>query len=532
MNDVSRVGGTTDERMWDGKAIAACRRRRHLAPGVIGLCLVMVCAACFVIAAPIVRAASPPGAGPDCIQCPSGGNCEPNCGGGGCNPTNYGPVDIYNVATANNPTNDTLSWDESPAGSGTVVHWGNTTSYVYPSQSKNGGATSYSMFFDYLEPSTNYYFEIVASPPAATCTVKYTTGTFMSSFSTTSDSATTFTGTVVNTGGSVGSGMYVLAQCLALPPSGYSYADTYGITGSNGHFSVSSLPFYNSPDAGNKACGGDGAYSIQVENSVVTYPAGCGGVGGGACYQSAQWPGYWNETIVTWSPQFLNFILPANFVGPYVPQELEFTNSTYVTLSFNESVSVTTQYSTTAAGNGQITSSTFTVSNSGSATGTDAETWVEYDASGSVEFNAIDGRQVSNLGVSFYGTIQGSTTANLVSDPLSTAVVTRSNAFDGGLWYWYNITPGQKRGGSVTMSGTVTDINGLDIDVDVSADVDGYGDVGASIPIDVTMSTTQSYSNAFYFSVDNTDSVALPFTAYIQGGSGTEAGIIVHVWQM
>jgi hypothetical protein len=61
---------------------------------------------------------------------------------------------------------------------------------------------------------------------------------------------------------------------------------------------------------------------------------------------------------------------------------------------------------------------------------------------------------------------------------------------------------------------------------------DGFGDVGADIPIQVSLATTLSYSNAFYFSVNNTDSLALPFTACIQGGSGTEAGIIVHVWQM
>jgi hypothetical protein len=57
MSDGSGVGGTTDSRMWDGKHMAAVRRRRRLAPGAIGLCLLMVVASCSMLAAPNARAA-------------------------------------------------------------------------------------------------------------------------------------------------------------------------------------------------------------------------------------------------------------------------------------------------------------------------------------------------------------------------------------------------------------------------------------------------------------------------------------------
>ena len=60
----------------------------------------------------------------------------------------------------------------------------------------------------------------------------------------------------------------------------------------------------------------------------------------------------------------------------------------------------------------------------------------------------------------------------------------------------------------------------------------GAGDFGPTIPIQVTFSTTTSYSNAFYFSVFNSDSVSHEFTAYVQGGSDTMTGIIIHVWQV
>lgn len=69
--------------------------------------------------------------------------------------------------------------------------------------------------------------------------------------------------------------------------------------------------------------------------------------------------------------------------------------------------------------------------------------------------------------------------------------------------------------------------------MDVSADLPGVGgSLGASIPIQVTFASTTSYSNAFYFSVHNTDTVTHGFRAYVQGGSTTEAGVIVHVWQL
>jgi hypothetical protein len=54
---------------------------------------------------------------------------------------------------------------------------------------------------------------------------------------------------------------------------------------------------------------------------------------------------------------------------------------------------------------------------------------------------------------------------------------------------------------------------------------------GFGIQIEVSFSTTASYSDAFYFSVYNTGSRTYAFSAYVQGGSNSESGMIVYLWQ-
>jgi hypothetical protein len=54
---------------------------------------------------------------------------------------------------------------------------------------------------------------------------------------------------------------------------------------------------------------------------------------------------------------------------------------------------------------------------------------------------------------------------------------------------------------------------------------------GVSIPIEVSFSTTTSYSDAFHFSLYNTGSRTCAFSAYFQGGSNSEFGLIMYLWQ-
>jgi hypothetical protein len=397
--------------------------------------------------------------------------------------------------------------------------WGPNTSYPFTALNNQGVGTTGSVtaFIDYLDPSATYYYHVRAwtSCTDSSGTHQYR-GDYYGSWTEAADPSPApfnyyIQGTVKDANGAPApANIFVQATCV---DGGGGFGNGTK-TNSAGHYSMNLLNA--------NWCSNHGGYVVQVRNQVLN-------VNGG---YSSQWGGRWNETFAVWAPQIVNFVLPVNSIGPYLPEELEFTNSPYVTLGFSETVGVTTTYTSTAAGNGQNTTTSFSASNSGSATGANVETWVKYYCSGSVEFNAITTRQASILGVNFYGAIQSSTTASLASDPMSPSSIPQSEAYDNGLWYSYSITSGQTRGGSVTISGSATSISGLDISVDIGLDIAGVGSVGASIPILVSISTTTSYSNAFSFSVDNTASVTHTFRAYVQGGSDTETGIIIHVWQL
>ena len=311
----------------------------------------------------------------------------------------------------------------------------------------------------------------------------------------------------LSTGGHPPSGINVIASC---PPILDYPNGALGLTSTNGNFQIS-------VQATQSLLNTCGAYPL----TVYVYPATTSG-----------WIGYWNETIMIFAPQdTISFDLPANQVGPWLPMQLEYTNSSYATLSFTQSDSITTTYTATVAGNGQQGSSTFTVSESGSSKGQNNEVWVKYYYSGALNWSAIT-RKATDSGLLFYGAIQKSSTVNYLNDTLSPSSITASEAFGNGLWYNYTITPGHTRGGNATVTGTVTDIRGFQGDISVSVGIGSGVDVGVTIPIDATFSTTNSYSNTLSFSIDNKGSGDHGFRVYIEGGSNTTSGLILHVWQL
>jgi hypothetical protein len=314
-----RVGETTDARMWDGGRVEVRRRQRRLGPGAIALSLVMILAAFLFVALPLpVLASGPVTQSPDCIPCPGGGGkCEPNCGGG-CNPT-YVPVDISNIRVTAEATNTSVSWSESPGAQSTTFYWGNSPSYSY-SQS----AGSWSVFLSYLDPDTLYYYEIYAHEPTGSgCGTIYTsnshTGSWITSFENVSSSyqyaQTLISGYVFNSAGSPApSGLGVYLTCAR--PGGAAYADwdNYGWTQSGGYFSVSTdpgvgtgIPFCD--QVGSQYTG----FAVQVEN--------------GFGVATKTWAGYWNETIVVWDVQDVDFVLPSNIISNPVVQIADYSNA-------------------------------------------------------------------------------------------------------------------------------------------------------------------------------------------------------------
>jgi hypothetical protein len=472
MTEGKRAGGTGDGRMWDGKRAESRRRKRRSAPGVIGLCLVMVLASVLVVTTPPARAAPIPAATPEVFVSHSGGNptnvtnesvclvdtiwfnetglpsgdkwavtlsgdkvsssaasikfTEPcnkvypftvtpptgyyafpasgNVGGSGttyvtiqsspCDPTDV-PVDISSIVVTPEATDASLTWDESPAGSSTSFYWGLTPGYLYGSQSVPGSG-SYSLSLNFLEPSATYYYKIVAEPPAGTCTITYTQGTSSGSWGTQSDPvspSTVIQGAVSGKTSSgttpAGANLFVEAQgCFSYGGVEYEF-NNVGVTSSAGQYSIPLL------QGAVVDSGCSVPMTVSVYNQVNLYDAGQ--------KQSVVWPGYWNETILIWAPQTVNFVLPMNYNSGYLPAIVDFSNSPYTSLSVAQSTGYEQSYTYDWVASGTVggdvnfgggTSSSTTETNGYSIQNTEgvnsyAFCWAsEYQVTGSIGFSA------------------------------------------------------------------------------------------------------------------------------------------------
>lgn len=308
---------------------------------------------------------------------------------GQCNPL-YQPVAIADVDVIANPTNVTVAWIEVPnlIGATTYLNWGNTTSYGYTQTISY--QYPYSEFLDFLEPQTTYYFEIEVVPPAqSSCSVVYTTGWYTGGqWTTGSDSMTTFQGTVQGLGSNnQPNGLYApynleLRAICDAEPSLIDYGTVNNLAG------VYQINVDNWFGMGYSTCEG-----ISVE--VLNYP--------GDGY--ASWNGYWNETVVTWAPQVVNFVLPMNYLTGYTPGILDFSNAPstagYTSIEYEQSVGFQNTYTYTWSAGAQVTGIGGGASGSTqSGTGVTAQTgWVadygslcvvfQYEVTGTVQFTAM-----------------------------------------------------------------------------------------------------------------------------------------------
>jgi hypothetical protein len=168
MSAGKRVGGEARGRAGSRKGIEVRRRMHRLAPGVLGICFVMVFAACALVTVPSPgRATSVAPAGPDCIKCPDGVHCYPNC-----SPPPPPPP------TCNGPP--TINSFGAVVQSGYRQAWVNWT-YTIPS-SGNGWAPDFSWYLGSTQLSSPLYSSSTSSASvnlndlASGTTYSYTVG--------------------------------------------------------------------------------------------------------------------------------------------------------------------------------------------------------------------------------------------------------------------------------------------------------------------------------------------------------------------
>jgi hypothetical protein len=547
-----------------GRKSITHRRTRKLAPGVVALSLIMITGAfVFVIPPGPLQILPAAAASPDCIQCPGGSGCEPNCGGG-CNPTEI-PIDIYSVQVTPKSTNSSLTWDESPAAQSTTLQWGNTTSYSY-SQSV-GGSGSYSVFLDYLQPNTTYHYLITAHQPSPGCTgTFYVSNTYTGSYQTGSDgpflvsTGSYILGTVTNGAGSpAGSGIEVVASCIhpyeLSPWSANNPWYVYSTTNSKGQYSlyVPSEASIQSPFTHVDICQADepgggirAGYQVCLDNIGAATATFCITQSNDQVPGGRIWDGYWNETVLTWAPQVVDFVLPGNFVEYSVVQVQDYSNANVGNGYPNSTISYTSgsTYNTSSSHcwtvlivlqGCSVSSNTIGTADTWSATGHNLVVTQNLWESGTVLFDVLS-RTGLVTAEKYYAAEQPP-----VNEPASwpsrdniTAADAASNSSIYPLYGWgagegsqgepvYSTSPDR---GTVTVSSTST-VTGLTKGFTLDLDLSLYG-VGVDVALVAdhwsqmsTYTVTDTLSWTVY---GNSLTVPVCYAVYGVGGSSSASG--------
>lgn len=530
------------------KKVEVRRRRRRLAPGVIGICFVMVLAAfVFVVMPSPALGAHAGSAGPACIRCPDGVHCYPNCGPPPPTPCPT-PYALYigSGMLATNPTNVSVQyWLLSTSGetsASSSLAWGPTTSYQYTAISNQGVGTSGAVtaFIDYLDPSTTYYYHAHAwtSCTDSSGTHQYT-GDYYGLFTTGSEATyvshygAVIRGVVYNANGNTApAGLQVEVQCAG---GGPFWQNTF--TNAHGVYSIT-------PAYGASGCQsvGYGYYLVEVKNIVAA---------------GIQWPGYWNESVVIWAVQFVNFYLPLNYVSPYFSEVLDFSNAPaggYSDLKFQTGTSSTLStdlsYTWSLGGgsgpgfSGSSSSTTsYTVGAQGGVESTvgNLDYIIQQETSGTVEFNAID-RAWQQTSVVLSGPFLNGEFAQQNSNYVEPATWLKPGTNAPDTYYLtslgkpmqnvYDNVQGKFYVGEVTTSTTIASSGGYSVAFALGVSLPGVGSVGLNVGSGWSQTSSTTYSNTLDWTAGEPyGGSPICIDVFGQGGSGTYADMVgIYTW--
>lgn len=460
-----------------------------------------------------------------------------------------GSVSISNVVVTANSTNVSMSWSTSPSRAGDYLDWGNSTAYAFYDASANRSA-----FLNYLEPGTVYYFEIVgeASFSGSSCSTSIYSATYTGTFTTSSDSMNSFSGIVRdNTNALAPEYTLVLAYCLFEPPNyGDKYSKFYySTTAPNGNYLMPAPTYFNVAHQAWTPCSdGGGGYVIQayaVPESVNGTPVG-----------NSAWPNHWNETILTWAPQNINFYLDQSELSSAstpVVTEMEFTHTGNAEVTACSSTTSSEEFQSQSTASGTLFGISYSVQSIVSTTSTfgsggcisdqgppGSETWGEVETAGMIVFNAIENRTVSVPWEQYYGSLHnggdagsGNASGAPIQDWLTQPTTSSAACTIHGI-NWLNWPIPADSGPvseTMTVSGTLSSVSGQTWGAAVSLDLDGT--VVGSFGYSNSFSITSSQSSEFYVeAVIPNSAITQYFTIACSGGapsSGT--GITMHVWQ-
>jgi hypothetical protein len=449
---------------------------------------------------------------------------------------------------SNQSTNVTITWQESPNFSNTSnwFNWGNTTNYGFTSNPSYNGVT-YTVFLDFLEPQTVYHFQIEIEPSYHSCTTEYVSSSNYGTFTTLPEAVyvgqygAVIMGVVYNANGQrAPMGLEVYVQC-----TGYNLWSQYTFTNAQGAYSMT-------PALGQTGCPqyGKGYYIVELLNTGTI---------------KAQWPGYWNESVVIWAVQCVNFYLPLNHLSAYFPEVLDFSNAAagYSTISYSAGTS--TSYTTGlayswSAGVGGLgasgtsdSSTTYNVGSSGGfqQQGGTLDYIVQMETSGTVAFNAINRTwSMSNLQL-VGGMLNGEPAAQdpqfvQPSDWLTPMAMNQSSntptpffVYNGGASKYLEDVPAKTPGfdytGGVTTSTTLSVSGGYSISFSLSFSLAGVVPVNVGVSGQWSQSSSTTYTQELTYSIGMPPTGGSPFCFDVigQGGGGTTADMFgIYTWSL
>jgi hypothetical protein len=403
----------------------------------------------------------------------------------------------------------------------------------------------YEIFINYLNAAVEYNYELQAWNVCVTSSTH--TGDFTTQNEDVYLSASNYyiTGTVYDDNGTTPTvTMTVVATCLVNPEAW----SAYGITNSKGQYSI--YVWVNNHGSGpDWACGeygndgdGAGALLVTVENGFNN---------------NNQWTNRWNQSIIIWAPQVVNFDLRTTFIGPYQTLIAEPSNapSGYSTLSYESTSSYYNSFTMQSSFSGGVyvglggsvgyeSSTTFSESESStyswvSSTGSLARI-AKFWTSGTTEFDALNDQWFVPT-ISEYGNPiqpeQGSQYTQTWMYPGSSAP---------GLYTFAGYTalklqPGNANSGNETFTSSTSTVSNLSVSFDINPGADLSAILGLpgilSTPLDLSwgfnFASVSTVSDSLHWEIDvpSGASAAECFDVYGQGGSASQlTATVVGIW--
>ena len=429
-------------------------------------------------------------------------------------PPTCSPQIGFVTSNSTNSTNATIHFEPivNPGCPGTIyvtLTWWNSTSYPFVAlnEVKTSAFVQYSVYLDYLDPSGTYTYQLHGNGTGLTA------DTYDGDWETGSSTATSIQGFVTDPNNGVGTNLFVTASCIR---GGLSWSNS-GATNSKGYFTISTLSL-----GGYNPCS-NGGYRVSVENWPNIINIEDGGYSG-------TWTQHWNETITTFAPSEMYFVLE-NASKSFFPITVQFVNTPYATVTVRTDSSWSTTTSVTLPWSSFASSATASWSNTYPGTwGANKELQGWYWTTGDFVLNATAGRTGWVPWSGPYGPVLSiDPTHNF--DPTDWATI---NQFHGNSIRNFSLadTLGQQYVyGNVTASTSMTWSLGTTISVGLSIALPGVGSIGASANVGSYLTTSASSSLEVSYELEDLNAPEVCIAVAAQFGTSYLNGMVVHIWQ-